>query len=162
MLEEPGTQALWIGTQSDGILKYDRARHQFIRYRNDPTNPESLAETVSRPSTRILEGVIWVRIGCDGAGPFFAASLSIQRNFHTTRVTRPIWGKLLSRDLRGFAREPMDGTTGALSRLDRKPRSLYRFAVPAEASEADAFCHLLRIDLGALWIWHLRARPLSP
>ena len=31
---------LWVGTLSDGILKFDRARQRFTRYRNDPSNLE--------------------------------------------------------------------------------------------------------------------------
>ena len=43
MLEDrDGT--LWFGTMGDGLLKFDRKGRKFIRYRNDPTNPESLGE----------------------------------------------------------------------------------------------------------------------
>jgi len=44
-----------------------------------------------------------------------------------------------------------DGTTGALSRLDRNRARYTRFAFQAEASAA-TFCHLLRNRSGALWI----------
>ena len=35
---------LWLGTMSDGLLRFDRERRRFIRYRNHPGNPDSLAE----------------------------------------------------------------------------------------------------------------------
>ena len=43
MIEDANGQ-LSIGTQSDGLLKLDRNRLRATRYRNDPFDPESLAE----------------------------------------------------------------------------------------------------------------------
>ncbi len=33
---------LWFGTGSDGLLRYDPDHHVFMRYRNDPADPQSL------------------------------------------------------------------------------------------------------------------------
>src|SRR5262249_8809075 len=35
---------LWFGTRGAGLLKFDHERRQFIAYRNDPSNPQSLAQ----------------------------------------------------------------------------------------------------------------------
>src|SRR6202022_1477559 len=35
---------LWIGTLSDGILRFEWGAQRFVRYRNDAANPESLTE----------------------------------------------------------------------------------------------------------------------
>jgi PAS domain S-box-containing protein len=50
---------LWFGTLGDGLLKYDRKDRKFIRYRNDPTNPESLAEDSLAALFQDREGNIW-------------------------------------------------------------------------------------------------------
>ena len=45
MLEDQdGT--LWLGTVADGLLRFDRSRRQVTRYRNDPSNIESLTIAV--------------------------------------------------------------------------------------------------------------------
>lgn len=40
---EPDKQGnLWIGSISDGIFRYDKARRTFVQYKNDPDNPTSI------------------------------------------------------------------------------------------------------------------------
>ena len=50
---------LWFGTLGDGLLKYDRKDRKFIRYRNHPTNPESLGEDSLAALFQDREGNIW-------------------------------------------------------------------------------------------------------
>jgi ligand-binding sensor domain-containing protein/signal transduction histidine kinase len=61
MLEDrDGT--LWFGTAGDGLLKFDRNGQKFIRYRHDPTNPESLGEDDLGPLFQDREGNIWAAL----------------------------------------------------------------------------------------------------
>lgn len=57
---------LWLGTQSNGLLKLDRERKAFVRYRNDPTNPDSLSANRVDALYEDHEGGIWV--GTTGGG----------------------------------------------------------------------------------------------
>jgi ligand-binding sensor domain-containing protein len=50
---------LWVGTVGDGLLKFDRNRGKFIRYRHDPMNPESLGENDLGGLFQDREGNIW-------------------------------------------------------------------------------------------------------
>src|SRR5262249_37950758 len=65
-IHEDQQHALWLGSNGGGLFKLDRDRKKFIRYRNDPRDPDSLS------SDRVLalyeghEGAIWV--GTDGGG----------------------------------------------------------------------------------------------
>jgi ligand-binding sensor domain-containing protein/signal transduction histidine kinase len=143
--------ALWIGTQSDGILKYDRDRHQFIRYRNDPTNPESLAENRVTTLYQDLEGIIWVGLGATEPvyfstrrSPFTALPFDSGNpaNLGATLVN------VIYEDSQGNL---WTGTTGALSRLDRKRARYTRFAVPGGGISSDVLS-LVEDRSGALWI----------
>src|SRR4029077_4145 len=62
MLEDQAGR-LWIGTFSDGLLKYDRAHQRFIRYHNDPENAESLTENRITTLLEDREKSIWVGFG---------------------------------------------------------------------------------------------------
>ena len=35
---------LWIGSPGVGLLRFDRQKRSFVRYRHDPADPNSLAE----------------------------------------------------------------------------------------------------------------------
>ncbi|HEY3626776.1 MAG TPA: two-component regulator propeller domain-containing protein, partial [Terracidiphilus sp.] len=50
---------LWFGTMGDGVLKFEREGHRFIRYRNDPSNSESLGENDVSSLFQDHEGNIW-------------------------------------------------------------------------------------------------------
>src|SRR5262249_22778824 len=41
---EDQNKTLWLATKSGGLLRFDREHGIFIRYRNHPSDPQSLAE----------------------------------------------------------------------------------------------------------------------
>ena len=43
-MTEDQNGTLWVATHGAGLLKFDREHRRFIRYRNDPSDPESLAQ----------------------------------------------------------------------------------------------------------------------
>jgi len=74
--DQDGT--LWIGTFSDGLLKYDRVHHCFIRYRNDPASDESLTENRITTLLQDREKNIWVAFGATSPR-FFRRSRRLSR-----------------------------------------------------------------------------------
>jgi signal transduction histidine kinase/streptogramin lyase len=50
---------LWLGTGSSGLLKLDRDRRQFVRYRSNPRDPESLGAGLVLAVFQGREGSIW-------------------------------------------------------------------------------------------------------
>ena len=62
MLEDQDDN-LWVGTLSDGLLRFNREDAQFIRYRNDPSNADSLPENRITALLADREGNIWVGLG---------------------------------------------------------------------------------------------------
>ncbi len=150
MLEDRD-QALWIGTQSDGILKYDRARHQFIRYRNDPTNPESLAENRVTTLYQNLEGVIWVGLGATEPGHFSPRRFLFTKLPYDSGNPANLGETFVNVIYEDSQGNLWTGTTGALSRLDRNRARYTRFAVPGGGVSSDVLS-LVEDRSGALWI----------
>ena len=150
MLEDRD-QALWIGTQSDGILKYDRARHQFIRYRNDPTNPESLAENRVTTLYQNLEGVIWVGLGATEPGHFSPRRFLFTKLPYDSGNPANLGETFVNVIYEDSQGNLWTGTTGALSRLDRNRARYTRFAVPGGGVSSDVLS-LVEDRSGALWV----------
>ena len=50
---------LWLGTGSSGLLKLDRDRTRFVRYRSNPRDPESLGAGIVLALFESREGSIW-------------------------------------------------------------------------------------------------------
>ena len=57
---------LWLATKPDGVVRFDRARRVFTRYRNDPVDPASLNNNEALSLLEDREGGIWV--GTNGGG----------------------------------------------------------------------------------------------
>ena len=57
---------LWLATKPDGLVRFDRARRLFARYRNHPVNPASLNDNEALSLLEDREGGIWV--GTSGGG----------------------------------------------------------------------------------------------
>jgi ligand-binding sensor domain-containing protein len=52
--------SLWLGTGSSGLIRLDRDRKQFVRYRSNPHDPESLGAGMVLAVFQGREGNVWV------------------------------------------------------------------------------------------------------
>jgi signal transduction histidine kinase/ligand-binding sensor domain-containing protein len=139
-IHEDQQHALWVGTNGGGLFKLDRDRKKFVRYRNNPSDPESLSTDRILALYEDHEGAMWA--GTDGGG---AVRFPIRPSpFHRYRQ-RPdsrngpeanyvssafedsrgsIWagGKgivnRIDRKTRQFSSYPVGGTRGGLSNAD--------------------------------------------
>ena len=50
---------LWLGTGSSGLLKFDRDRTHFVRYRSNPRDPESFGAGIVLALFEDREGSLW-------------------------------------------------------------------------------------------------------
>jgi PAS domain S-box-containing protein len=57
---------LWLATNPDGVVRFDRARRVFTRFRNNPVDPASLNNNDALSLLEDREGGIWV--GTSGGG----------------------------------------------------------------------------------------------
>src|SRR5215469_4716278 len=150
MLEDQeGT--LWIGTFSDGLLKYDREHQRFIRYRNDPENAESLAENRITTLQQDREKNIWIGFGATEPA-FFSTRPAVFEVLPFDSSNPDNLGEVLVNAIYGDrAGIVWMGTTGALVRLDRKAGRLTHVAVPGHGIASDVLS-IVEDAAGALWI----------
>lgn len=57
---EDGEHAMWIGTGTGGLMKFDRLRERFTRYTHDPNNRNSISSNRINSITRLRSGSILV------------------------------------------------------------------------------------------------------
>jgi ligand-binding sensor domain-containing protein len=69
-LLEDRNGVFWFGTGGSGLLKWDRQHGMVRRYRNDPSDPESLSDNFVFSLYEDREGNIWVGTGGGGVNRF--------------------------------------------------------------------------------------------
>jgi ligand-binding sensor domain-containing protein/signal transduction histidine kinase len=128
---------LWVGTLSDGLLRFDREKARFIRYRNDPSNPDSLSENRITTMLEDREGNIWVGFG---ALPptFFTPRPPPFKSLPFDSGNRANLGEkfvdVIFQDHEGAL---WIGTTGALDRCDSTGRQCVHYDVPGRGIASD-------------------------
>ena len=66
---------LWLATHGAGLIKFDRERRRFIRYRNNPVDANSLAQNDVENLFADREGSIWAGLGRMGVTHFATSPL---------------------------------------------------------------------------------------
>ena len=110
---------LWLATHGAGLLKFDREHRRFIRYRNDPNDPNSLPQNDVENLFADREGSVWVCLGRMGITHFTTNPLPFKRIPHldsSEGAVEPFVGAIYE-DRQGIL---WIGTPEALHSLDRK------------------------------------------
>ena len=169
---------LWLATHGAGLLRFDRDHKRFIRYRNNPGDPESLPQNNVESLFVDREGSIWAGLGRLGLVHFGASPPTFQRFTHldsAESTVQPFVGAIYE-DRQGIL---WIGTPAALNRIDRKTgRYTYyrRTAGPAAGTDvitiredhsgnlwAGTYGHgLLRFDRGTGQFKAYRHNPADP
>jgi PAS domain S-box-containing protein len=123
---------LWFGTMGDGILKFDRKGHKFIRYRHDPSNSESLGEDDVSTLFQDREGNIWAGLHMMAANIFAPRPPLFEKFQHEPGSTNTFSGTMVNgiyEDRRGIL---WISAIDALNRVDRKTGkyTFYRMGQP--------------------------------
>jgi signal transduction histidine kinase/ligand-binding sensor domain-containing protein len=150
MLEDENGN-LWIGTLSDGLLRFDRDHRRFIRYRNDPSNSDSLTENRILTLFEDRDGDVWLGFGASEAAFFLTQPAA----FETLPFDSGNPDNLGEAFVNGIYEDREGivwmGTTGALVRLDRKTGHLSHTAIPGHGIASDVLS-IVEDAAGALWI----------
>jgi ligand-binding sensor domain-containing protein len=149
MIEDADGQ-LWIGTQSDGLLRLDASRRQVIRYRNDPFNSESLAENRITTLARDREGEIWVGLGASEPNHFSPHPSPFQALPFDVGNPDNLGERLVNVLYEDSAGALWVGTTGALNRYDRAARRYEHISVRWQSSRSSrVYCGWARPGRGS-------------
>jgi PAS domain S-box-containing protein len=74
-MTEDRNGSLWLATHGAGLLKFDRGRRRFIRYRNNPVHANSLPQNDVQNLFADREGSIWAGLGRMGVTHFETSPL---------------------------------------------------------------------------------------
>lgn len=142
---------LWVGTLSDGLFRFDRENARFIRYRNDPSNPDSLPENRITTLLKDREDNIWVGFGATQP-TFFTPRAPAFKSLPFDSGNRANLGErfvdVVFEDRQGAL---WIGTTGALNRCDSTGRQCTRYAIPGRGVASDVLS-LGEDGEGTLWV----------
>jgi len=150
MLEDKdGT--LWIGTFSDGLLKLDRHRWRFVRYRHDPSNNESIAEDRVTTLFEDREGSLWAGLGATEPAFFVTRPPPFTKLPFDSKNQANLGEALVNAVYEDPQRILWTGTTGALNRFESATGRYTHFDIPGGGVASDVLC-IVRDRSGSLWV----------
>jgi PAS domain S-box-containing protein len=117
---ELGDGTLWIGTTASGILKLNPERTRFVRYRNNPADPNSLSGDQVHALFLDREGNMWAGTNGAGVNRFSPRPLAFKAYQHKVGDPNSLdmnYTTSIFEDSRGLL---WIGSMKALGQLDRK------------------------------------------
>jgi ligand-binding sensor domain-containing protein/signal transduction histidine kinase len=149
-IHEDGDGTLWLGTRSNGLLKLDRNRKEFVRYRNDPSDPDSLSADQVSALFEDREGNIWVATPA-GVDRFSRRHLPFRTYRHEPDNPNSLDGGLpqsVFEDSRGIL---WVGALTALNRIDRRTGRFTFYRGSGPGSLSGPFESIAEDRTGSLW-----------
>ena len=149
---EDKTGNLWLASFGDGLLKFDRKRGMFVRYRNNPENPESIADDRVISLCEDREGSIW--LGLHAREPnFFRYERAPFTPLHfggrtDTHSFGEAFVNAIYEDQEGIL---WTATTGAINRLHRKSGESASYSPPGRGESNDVIT-IAEDHAGDLWL----------
>jgi ligand-binding sensor domain-containing protein len=142
---------LWLGTNGAGLLKFDREGRRFIAYRNNPVDPESIAQDSVISLFEDREGNLWAGLGGMGLTRISTTPLPFKRyrhDFGDSHSTGEPFVGAIYQDRHGIL---WVGNHDTLNRIDRATgvSSSYRTGGPGEPSDVIT---LAEDRSGRLWV----------
>jgi ligand-binding sensor domain-containing protein/DNA-binding CsgD family transcriptional regulator len=113
---------IWIGTDGQGLLRFDKSKEAFVRYRHDPANPASLSGDTVLAIQEGRAGSLWVATRLNGLNRFDRASETFSR-ISLDPDAGAIWDLLVDRQ--GFLWVGTQG--GGLYRLNPASEEIANF-----------------------------------
>ncbi|NQV41303.1 MAG: hypothetical protein HQ506_03030 [Candidatus Marinimicrobia bacterium] len=80
---ETRDSTIWVGTQNNGLNRYDRKTEHFTRFQNDPENPSSIGGDRIYATLEDHAGVLWIGSAEGGLSRFHAETESFSSFKHT-------------------------------------------------------------------------------
>jgi ligand-binding sensor domain-containing protein len=150
MLEDKN-KTLWFASFGAGLLKFDREHKVFVRYRNHPSDLESLADDRVISLCEDHEGNIWA--GMHAREPNFFRTenspfMPLSRNPGGPNSLGEPFVNAVYEDHEGVL---WTGTTGALNRIDRRSGESVSYPPPGTGLSNDIVA-INEDTSGTLWV----------
>jgi ligand-binding sensor domain-containing protein len=136
---------LWVGTEH-GLLRLDRDRKEFIRYRNDPSDSESLPADWILALYEDREGGVWVGTANASVARFSAHPLPFQR--YRSQGRDPFATDYVLFAYEDRAGTVWEGTKGAINQIDLRT-GRYKVLPTGENTEVGS---ITEDRSGQLWV----------
>jgi PAS domain S-box-containing protein len=142
---------LWFATLGNGLLKFDRKGQKFIRYRHDPTNPDSLGEDNVATLFQDREGNIWAGLHMMAPNRFSTTPPLFEKFKHEPGNSNSLSGTMVNGIYEDRERILWIAAIDALNRVDRKTGqyTFYRTAGPGVSPRPTA---IIEDRSGFLWV----------
>jgi signal transduction histidine kinase/ligand-binding sensor domain-containing protein len=148
---EDKSNTLWFASYGGGVLKFDRERDVFVRYRNHPDNPESIADDRLLTLCGDSEGNVWVGFNSSEPNVFRTEQGPFAPLRVTSSTARRQGDKLVNAVYEDHHRVLWLATTGALTRLDRRSGDATSFKPPGQGLSSDVVA-ITEDRVGGLWV----------
>ena len=153
---EDRQSALWIGGDSGGLNRYDRATNAFTHFRHDPEDPNSLASDKISVIGEDGEGRIWIGFEGEGLSYLHPNQPNRFRHFkHDPNDPHNLnngynWIRAMHRDRQGVL---WFGSNRGLVRYDADRDQLIRhIPFPDDRSQNNRILAIHEDRSGALWV----------
>ena len=142
---------LWLATHDAGLLKFDREHRKFVRYHNNPGDPQSLPENSVISLFADREGSIWAGLGRIGLTRFDSKPLPFKRVTYNpsdpNSTVEPFVGAIYEDSQRIL----WVGTPDVLMCIDRKAGHYTSYRTSGPGARSDVIT--IREDhSGNLWV----------
>ncbi len=144
---------LWLGTASNGVLKLDRERRHFVRYRNHPNDPASLGSDQVVGMYEDREGNVWVGTTGGGVNWFQRKRLPFTRYQHEPGNPHSLDSNYTSAVFIDHTGAMWVGSMSVLTRIDRATGqyTFYRKAGGAGDLSSTWVISIAEDRFGSLW-----------
>lgn len=145
---------IWLATMGSGLLRFDRDNFRFVRYRNDPNDPHSLAENRVIALFEDAEGNIWTGLHATPPNSFPKDPLPFQTLWPSPGHVDKLGEALVNTIYEDRSGAIWLGAGGALNRLDPKTRTVDVFT-PSGPNASIEVLAIAEDAEGTLWIGSL-------
>ncbi|TCL76137.1 sensor histidine kinase [Rhizobium sp. BK251] len=145
---------IWLATMGAGLLRFDRDNMRFIRYKNDPNDPQSLSENRVIALFEDAEGNIWTGLHATPPNSFPTDAAPFRTLWPSPGHVDKLGEALVNTIYEDRSGAIWLGAGGALNRLDPQTRTVEVFT-PAGPNASIEVLAIAEDSNGTLWIGSL-------
>jgi ligand-binding sensor domain-containing protein/signal transduction histidine kinase len=142
---------LWVGTNGGGLLKLNRDRTGFVRYRNDPNDPDSLSADQVLALFGDHEDGIWVGTGGGGVVRIPSRPVPFQRYRHESGNIHSLPTDYVASVFEDSHGMVWVGSKGEVIRIERKSRRYTRYRIGVNEAGNTDVGSIAEDHAGNLW-----------